>query len=47
MRMGYKNAYMGDMKHPDGSAVKAWSSLSSLTSATPYGTGNAYLRVTG
>ena len=32
MRMGYKNAYMGDMKHPDGSAVKAWSSLSSLTS---------------
>lgn len=42
MRMGYKNAYMGDMKHPDGSAVKAWSSLGSLTTATPYGTGNAY-----
>lgn len=47
MRMGYKNAYMGDMKHPDGSAVKAWSSLSSLTSATPYGTGNAYFASDG
>ena len=42
-----KNAYMGDMKHPDGSAVKAWSSLSSLTSATPYGTGNAYFASDG
>ena len=47
MRMGYKNAYMGDMKHPDGSVVKAWSSLSSLTSATPYGTGNAYFASDG
>lgn len=47
MRMGYKNAYMGDMKHPDGSVVKAWSSLSSLTSATPYGTGNAYFASEG
>ena len=42
MRMGYKNAYVDGTKHPDGSAVKSWSSLGGLTSATPYGTGNQY-----
>lgn len=42
MRTGYMNAYTGDMKHPDGSAVKGWSSLTGLTGATPYGTGNKY-----
>lgn len=30
------------MKHPDGSAVQGWSSLTGLTGATPYGTGNKY-----
>ena len=24
MRTGYMNAYTGDMKHPDGSAVQGW-----------------------
>ena len=42
MRTGYMNAYTGDMKHPDGSAVQGWSSLTGLTGATPYGTGNKY-----
>ncbi|ADV44730.1 TonB-dependent receptor [Bacteroides helcogenes] len=47
MRTSYKNAYMGDTTHPDGSAVKAWSSLGSLTAATPYGTGNKYFDTDG
>ena len=42
MRTGYMNAYVGDMKHPDGAGIKGWSSLSGLTTATPYGTGNLY-----
>lgn len=47
MRTAYKNAYVDDLKHPDGSGVKSWASLSSLTSATPYGTGNAYFASDG
>ena len=47
MRTGYKNAYVDGMKHPDGSNVKSWSSLNSLTSATPYGTGNSYFASDG
>lgn len=42
MRSSYKNAYVGDMKHPDGTAMKSWASLGTLGSATPYGTGNKY-----
>lgn len=42
MRSAYKNAYVDELKNPDGTKVKSWSSLGSLTGATPYGTGNAY-----
>lgn len=42
MRTGYMNAYTGNKTHPDGTTVKQWSSLSGLTTATPYGTGNLY-----
>ena len=42
MRTGYMNAYTGNKTHPDGSVVKAWSSLNGLATATPYGTGNLY-----
>ena len=47
MRTGYMNAYVDGQKHPDGSAVKGWSSLSGLTTATPYGTGNLYFAADG
>ena len=42
MRSTYKNTYVDELKNPDGTKVKSWSSLGSLTGATPYGTGNAY-----
>lgn len=42
MRTGYMNAYVSEMTHPDGTGVKAWSSLNGLEGATPYGTGNRY-----
>lgn len=42
VRKSFKNAYVGEMKHPDGTAIKPWSSLAGLTTAGPYGTGNLY-----
>ncbi|MDY5352808.1 MAG: SusC/RagA family TonB-linked outer membrane protein, partial [Bacteroides pyogenes] len=47
MRTAYMNAYVDKMKHPDGSKIKSWSALGGLTSATPYGTGNAYFAQDG
>lgn len=42
MRTAYKNADYTGRTNPDGSNVKAWSSLAGLNNATPYGTGNKY-----
>lgn len=47
MRSSYKNAYVGDMKHPDGSSIKAYASLGSLSNSGPYGTGNKYFDEAG
>lgn len=47
MRTAYKNAYVGDMRYPDGTTIRPWSSLASLTAPSAYGTGNKYFGADG
>ncbi|WP_373759663.1 SusC/RagA family TonB-linked outer membrane protein [Bacteroides heparinolyticus] len=47
MRMAYKRADTSGMKYPDGKPMVAYSDISTLKGATPYGTGNSYFAADG